>query len=586
MRWTQTLIPTLKETPADAEVVSHKLMLRAGLIRKLASGTYNYLPLGFRALNKVVHIVRDEMDRAGANEILMPALQPVELWKETGRYEAFGPIMCQFQDRTGRMNVLGPTHEEVVTDIVRNEINSYRQLPITLYQIQVKFRDEIRPRFGVLRSREFIMKDAYSFDVDTAGMDKSYEKMYEAYGRIFTRCGLVFRVVQADSGLMGGSASCEFMVPSPAGEDLIVSCECGYGANIEIAEGPVAGVADSRVGSIPPPEPVSTPGSHTVEQVCRAMDGRPADLVKTLICTSGGKPFAALVRGDHELSIPKLIRSLKSADVALADAATIQRVTGGPLGFSGPVGLTIPIYADRAVAAMSEAIVGGNRADTHLRHAVWNRDYKAAEVWDLRMAVDGDPCPKCGRRTAVTHGIEVGHVFKLGTKYSDALKAHILTEAGKGIPAVMGCYGIGVNRIVAACLENASDDRGIQWPWAIAPYHVLVTSVDLKKPKVAEASQRIYEALSAARDPETGEAFEVLWDDRDSQAGVKFKDADLIGIPLRVTVGKAVEQGNVEVKSRKKEGFTTVPVDPVSKVVEAVQTAARGPIIFSAAPAP
>ncbi|MDQ7779067.1 MAG: proline--tRNA ligase [Planctomycetota bacterium] len=571
MRWSQTLIPTLKEDPSDAEIVSHKLMLRAGLIRKLSAGAYSYLPLGLRSLNKIINIVREEMDAAGAAEVLMPVLQPAELWRESGRFDGFGDLMCRFTDRAGRVNVLGPTHEEVITSIVRDSLNSYRQLPVTLYQIQTKFRDEVRPRFGVLRSREFQMKDAYSFDVDEAGLGHSYKAMYDAYCRIFSRCGLKYRPVEADTGLIGGDVSHEFMVPAESGEDIMLSCaKCGYDANAERAECPptkdAQGPCDSGLAGKSNVREVSTPGAHTVEQVCKFLNTEPAQLIKTLIYMADGKPVAVLVRGDREINQAKLQRFLKAGTLEMASAVTILDVTGGPLGFSGPVGLKLRMVADWSVWPMKDFVTGANKADTHLVEVNLGKDFKIEEFSDLRMAKEGDRCPRCEGTLALTHGIEVGHVFKLGTKYSSKMNALFRTEKGEQKPMVMGCYGIGINRIMASAIELYHDEHGVIWPMSIAPYQVIIVSLRQDDEQIMGAAKKIYENLQKV-------GVEVLWDDRDLAPGVKFNDADLIGIPIRVTVGnKVVKAGTVDVKPRSaKEQVPVFHAGAVEAVTEMLQ---------------
>lgn len=568
MRWTQTLIPTLKENPAEAEVASHRLMLRAGVIRKLAAGTYSYLPLGLRALNKVINIVREEMDAAGAAELLMPALQPAELWQESGRLDAYGELMCRFKDRTGKLNVLGPTHEEVITSIVRDSISSYRQLPITLYQIQTKFRDELRPRFGVLRSKEFLMKDAYSFDTDEAGLAKSYQVMYDAYCRIFTRCGLKFRAVEADSGLIGGDVSHEFMVPAESGEDLMLNCaKCGYGANLERARCVAGQPKASSPEMMQALQEVKTPDVHTVEQVCNFMKVSPEQLVKTLIYVADGKPIAVLVRGDHEVNVTKLQKVLGAETLVMASPEKIAELTGGPFGFSGPVGLKMRKVADLAVKHMTNFVTGANKRDTHLANVNLWRDFEPDEFADLRVAKDGDQCPHCDGTLVLTRGIEIGHVFKLGTKYSARMGAMYLTDKGERKPMVMGCYGIGVNRIMASAIELYHDDAGIVWPLSIAPYQVLIVSLRQDEHAIESAARKIYDDLRKV-------GIDVLWDDRDVSAGVKFNDADLIGIPVRVTVGNRVVKNNtIDIKTRtSKEQITVHRGSGVEAVSEALRT--------------
>ncbi len=562
MKWTETLIATLREDPQEAEIPSHRLMLRAGLMRKLASGLYTWLPLGLRVLRKVENIVREEMDRAGALEILMPILQPRELWEKSGRWESMDAIMLKARTHGGRELVLGPTHEEVVTGLVAGEISSYRRLPVNLYQINTKFRDEIRPRFGVMRSREFIMKDGYSFDLDEAGADRSYRLMYEAYQRIFRRCGLEAMAVEADTGMMGGRESHEFMVPAETGEDEIAVCPgCGYSANVEqaaVREGQFNG---ARTGEAV--REVPTPGLRTVEELAEFFSASPRRFIKTLIYLAGGKPVAVLVRGDREINESKLAKKLGGAQPVLADGETILRVTGAPLGFSGPVGLEgIGILADYSVAEIADGITGGNREDLHLVNVNIDRDCPGLEFVDLALAAAGDPCPSCGKPIAVRRGIEVGHVFKLGTKYSRALGAGVKDEAGGERPAIMGCYGIGVSRTVAAVIEQHNDDRGIVWPAAVAPYQVLVLALAPDQPGVPEAAEEIISALAP-----TGR--DILYDDRPASAGVKFNDADLIGFPVRITVGKRfLRTGLAEVKHRASEEVHTVPPEEVPALVD------------------
>ncbi len=545
MRWSQTLIPTLKEDPSDAEVDSHKLMVRSGLIRKVASGAYSYLPLGTRVLNKVISIVREEMDRAGAIEVFLPALTPIELLEESGRVKVFGEDLIRFKDRHGRDVALGPTHEEIITNLVRNEISSYRQLPITLYQIQTKFRDEARPRFGVLRSKEFLMKDAYSFDVDLEGLSKSYQAMYDAYCRIFNRCGLNYVPVEAESGAMGGDVSHEFMVPSPIGEDVLVQCpECGYSANIQRAV-PAPIPADVGAGFKPAPTKVATPNIKTIAEVSKFLSIEPEKMVKTLIYTTGDKPVAVLIRGDHEVNETKLARVMGQNHVTLADESVITSVTDAPMGFAGPVGLRVRIIADQAVSVLNNFVTGGNKKDTHLLNVNHGRDFRIDQIADLRYPVKGDNCPKCNAGLAISQGIEIGHVFKLGTRYSDALKAKFLTTTGEEKSIIMGCYGIGINRIIAALIETTHDSNGIIWSKAIAPYHALVIPVNTNDKVIMEAAEKVYDSLKKAD-------VETLFDDRDLRPGVKFKDADLIGIPLKLVIGKRFQEtGEVEIKLRK-----------------------------------
>jgi prolyl-tRNA synthetase len=545
MRYSQYFIPTVKETPSDAEVISHQLMLRAGMIRKLAAGIYNYLPLGLRSIRKVENIVREEMNRAGAIEILMPAVQPSELWQESERWEQYGKELLRFKDRKDAEFCMGPTHEEVVTDLVRREVKSYRQMPLNLYQIQSKFRDEIRPRFGLMRGREFIMKDSYSFDVDEKAADLSYEKMYRAYRRIFERCGLRFRAVEADTGSIGGASSHEFMVLAESGEDAIVSCNgCEYAANVEKAEarGPVAPVhAEPR--SL---EKVATPDKRTIEEVSEFLGVDPSIMIKTLILVADNEPVVALLRGDHELNEIKLKNVLDCKELVMAADEIVAKVTGAPVGFAGPIGLKARIIADRGVEAIRNGVTGGNAADLHLKNVNPERDFTVSTYADIRNVVHGDPCPRCDSGVMeMWRGIEVGHVFKLGTKYSRALRATYLDGEGKEQTIFMGCYGIGIGRTVAACIEQNNDENGIVFPIPIAPFHCIISALNMKDEAVKKAAEDIYFRLIE-------EGVEVLLDDRDERPGFKFKDADLIGIPLRIVVGgKNLADGNVELKDRK-----------------------------------
>ena len=558
MRWSQTLIPTMKETPEGAEIPSHVLMLRAGLVGQLMAGAYTYLPLGLRALRKAEQIVREEMDQAGAVELLMPAITPIHLWQRTGRVEAFGNVLIQFQVRRQNRQVqmaLGPTHEEVVTDLVAKHVSSYRQLPITLYQIQTKFRNEERPRFGVLRTSEFLMKDAYSFDTSVEGLNESYQKMYHAYCRIFDRCGLDYLAVEAESGPIGGDASHEFMVLADNGEDTVVHCAgCRYAANLERAEIGQRG-APAPASAAEPIAKVETPNAGSIEAVSKMLGCRDNQMIKTLIYVADGKAAAVLIRGDHDANEGKVRRALAATKVELAPPEVIQEVTGAPVGFAGPVGLKIPIWADYDVAGLGSAIVGANAADAHFTGARRGRDFEVGHFADLRNAGDGDPCPKCAGRLKLRQAIEVGHVFKLGTKYSEALSARFLDEKEQLHPAIMGCYGIGVNRIIAALIETKHDDNGILWPLSLAPYEVLLVPLNVNQPEVMDLANQLYIDLSQA-------GMEVLMDDRDQRPGVKFKDADLIGVPLRVVIGgRSLKEGQLEIKWRWKEAAETIPLD-------------------------
>jgi prolyl-tRNA synthetase len=561
MRYSRYLLNTLKETPADAEVTSHQLMMRAGMIRKVAAGIYNYLPLGLRSIRKVERIVREEMDRAGAIELLMPMVVPAELWQESGRWEQYGKELLRFKDRKEADFCLGPTHEEVITDIVRREVKSYRQVPLNLYQIQGKFRDEIRPRFGLMRGREFIMKDAYSFDLDEAGADVAYDKMYQAYRRIFERCGLKFRAVEADTGNIGGTASHEFMVLAASGEDAIVSCDsCQYAANVEKAElrdsGPAAPAAAL------PLQKVLTPARKSIEDVALFLETTPERLVKTLILqTDTGETVAVLLRGDRELNDIKLTRLLGCNWVELAPEEVVLRVTGAPSGFAGPVGLKLRLLADFEVRSMADFITGANEKDAHLTGVNLGRDFAVETFADLRQAVAGDGCPRCDGKLESWRGIEVGHVFKLGTKYSAALGATVLDEKGEERTLFMGCYGIGVGRTVAAAIEQNNDANGIIWPMPIAPFQVIVTMVNPKEDEVRLAAETLYEELLAV-------GVEALLDDRDERPGSKFKDADLIGIPLRVTVGaRGLKEGALELQERRSGERTMLPIAEAARLL-------------------
>jgi prolyl-tRNA synthetase len=544
MRYSEVLLPTLKETPTEAEVISHRLLLRAGFIRKLTSGIYTYLPLGLASIRKAEQIVREEMNRAGAQELLMPMVQPADLWKESGRWEKYGLELLRFTDRHDRESCLGPTHEEVITDLVRREIHSYRDLPINLYQIQTKFRDEIRPRFGLMRGREFIMKDGYSFDASDKGAEATYQKMYDAYHRIFKRCGLSFRAVEADTGTIGGSFSHEFMVLAKTGEDTLVICKnCAYAANIEKA-------------AVPPPEntgegielltqqKVETPGKKKVEAVCDFLGIAPRELVKTMVYLADGDPVAVLVRGDHEVQPVKLKNMLGAVEVELADDKKVFEITGVPRGYIGPIGLEIPVAADLEVAAMVNFTVGANEKNYHVHNANLPRDFKVFQVGDLRQVTEKDRCPSCGGDLELTRGIEVGHIFKLGDSYSRALKATFQDSNSEEQNFIMGCYGIGVSRTIAAAIEQNHDEHGIIFPLPLAPFHAIILNLDPRNEEITAAAESFYHHLQQ-------EGLEVLLDDRDERPGIKFKDADLIGIPYRITIGKRfVQEGEVEIRAR------------------------------------
>ena len=561
MRYSQYFLPTLKETPADAEVVSHQLMMRAGMIRKVAAGVYSYLPFGLRAIRKVEEIVREEMNRAGAIELLMPMANPAELWQESGRWEFYGKELLRFKDRHQRDFCMGPTHEEVITDVVRGHVKSYRQLPINLYQIQTKFRDEVRPRFGLMRGREFIMKDAYSFDTSEEGANASYQKMREAYCRIFERCGLKYRMVEADSGAIGGSFSHEFMVLADTGEDVVISCEsCEYSANIEKAVVVDRGeISQEPMNEI---ERVVTKGAHSVADVSVMLKLDPSQIVKTMLVMADDEPVAVLIRGDHELNEAKIKNLLGVAVLELATPEQIVAATGGPVGFSGPIGLQVPIYADNAVKYLRNIGVGGNEKDIHLEGVNLERDFQVKQFADLRNAGEGDSCPHCGGRYSNTRGIEVGHIFKLGTKYSQAMKATFLDADGKANDIIMGCYGIGIGRTVAASIEQNHDADGMIWPMPLAPFQVLVNMLNPKDDAVREAAEQLYLQLQQA-------GVEVLLDDRDERPGAKFKDADLIGVPLNVTVGaRGLKEGQLELKDRATGEKSMIAVDQAAEELQ------------------
>ena len=562
MKYSNLFIPTLREDPAEAEVISHKLMVRAGLIRKLASGIYSYLPLGLRVLRKVEQIVREEMNRAGAQEIMMPSVQPGELWQESGRWEHYGKELLRFKDRHDRDYCLGPTHEEVVTDIIRKEVRSYRDLPINLYQIQQKFRDEIRPRFGLMRGREFGMKDAYSFDVDDAGAEISYRAMFDAYQRLFQRCGLRFSSVEADSGTIGGSYSHEFMVLADTGEDAIVNCtQCGYAANTEKAELRPPAEAQYQDLDAPALEKVLTENMKTVEEVTDFLKIKPEALIKTMIFSTGTKTLAVLVPGNREVN-PVKLKNIVGGEPELAPPAVIEKVTGAPVGFAGPVDLKIPILADHGIMAMGRAVVGANEENYHYVSAVPGRDFEITSYHDLTIAQSGDPCPRCQGSLELRRGIEVGHVFKLGTKYSKAMQAKFLDADGREQFIIMGCYGIGIGRTAAAAVEQNHDENGIIWPMPLAPFEVVLLPLQVQDESVRQAAEELYQALLNL-------GIEVLLDDRDERAGIKFKDADLIGIPLRLSISrKTLAQQQVEFKSRTDREIRMWPLSEAPRLIK------------------
>jgi prolyl-tRNA synthetase len=548
MRWTQTLIPTLKETPADAEIISHKLLLRAGLIRKLTGGLYTFLPLGLRALRKVEQIVREEMDRAGALELVMPSLQPPDIWQKSGRYETAKDVLFKVRDRARKEWVLGPTHEEVVTTLVAGEVNSYRQLPKTFYQIQTKFRDEIRPRFGLMRAKEFLMKDAYSFDATDAAAQISYRKMYDAYARIFQRCGLKTIAVEADTGVMGGEFSHEFMVPAETGENEVVFCQaCGYAANIEKAASKVQSPVPRAQSPERAVEKFPTPGVLTIEALTRPPYNVPADRqIKTLVYMADSKVVLLLLRGDDQLNEAKLPGVLGTGTFRAAEAEEIFTALGAHPGSLGAVGVTsLPIYADERLRQTSDMTTGANQDGFHLHNVAIGRDIQVKQWADLRLVQAGEACRKCGQPLKVQRAIEVGHVFKLGTKYSEALDALFLDEGGKQQPAIMGCYGIGVTRTLQAVIEQSHDDNGIIWPISVAPYTVCLTPLNVApESEVMRCAEQLYAGLNAR-------GVDVLLDDRNERPGVKFKDSELVGFPIRVGIGeKSLAKGEVEIKPR------------------------------------
>lgn len=566
MRVSQLLLPTLREVPAEAEVVSHRLLLRAGFMRKAAAGIYTLLPLAWRVILKIERIIREELDKQGGQEIMMPIMQPAELWQESGRWDVYGPELFRLKDRHGRDFCLGPTHEEIITALVRGEVNSYKQLPLLLYQIQNKYRDERRPRFGLMRGREFIMKDLYSFDSDEAGLDISYNKMFEAYTNIFRRCGLQFRPVVADSGAIGGSDTHEFMVLADSGEATVLFCtdeQCGYAANEERAEAvPPVGKDDAPALEL---EKVHTPGCRTIADVAAFFKISPARMIKTIIYTTETETVAAMVRGDREINEIKLYNSLGCVRMEMAGEETVRKVTGASAGYAGPVNLAgVRLVADPEVMALANAISGANENDHHLVNVNPGRDFKPDIVTDIRLVKAGESCPVCGAVLQEARGIEVGQIFKLGDKYSKALGGTFLDENGKARPFIMGCYGIGVTRTMAAAVEQNHDERGIIWPVQIAPFHVVVVPVSHKDRKLMETAENIYHALNRA-------GVESVIDDRPDRAGVKFNDADLVGYPIRITVGaKGLAAGKVELYLRRKGETIMVPLDEVVETVKAM----------------
>lgn len=567
MKQSTLLSATLREPPSEAEAVSHQLLLRAGFIRQLAAGIYTYLPLGKRVLRKVEQIVREEMDRADAQEVLMPALQPAELWKESGRYSAYGPELIRLRDRHDREFALGPTHEEVVTAIVRNEISSYRKLPVILYQIQTKYRDERRPRYGLLRGREFLMKDAYSFDANLAGLDHSYRQMFDAYNRIFKRCELDFRAVEADAGTIGGEGgSHEFMALADIGEDTVASCtKCDYAANLEKAESRSLRTEPDKDSSRVM-EKFHTPGVRTIDQLVESYRMEAADIIKTLIYIADGSPVVVLVRGDHEVNEIKVKNDLGAQTLTIADSQMVETLLSVPVGFIGPHRLPLPILVDRTVAGMSNAIAGANERDYHYRNVQPGRDFSLSRVGDFRNAALGDGCPRCREGTLrFDRGIEIGHVFKLGTKYSEKLGAAYLDKTGKEQAVVMGCYGIGISRMLSAIVEQNHDEYGIVWPVSVSPFHVHLIPISVQDELQMKIAEQLYRQLTA-------KGAEVLLDDREERPGVKFKDSDLIGLPVRIVIGKDAQQGRVELTERRNGEKKLVGLEEaVSRTLELIQ---------------
>jgi prolyl-tRNA synthetase len=570
MRWSEYFIHTLREEPADAEVISQRLMMRSGMIRKVAAGIYSTLPLGLRSFRKLEAIVREEMDRAGAIELTMPAIQPAELWIESGRWTQYGRELLRIRDRHDRDFVFGPTHEEVITDIVRDSISSYRQLPKNLYQIQTKFRDEVRPRFGLMRGREFIMKDAYSFHSSRESLDETYERMHAAYSRIFERCGLDHIVVEADTGNIGGSASHEFMVLAQSGEDVVVRCPgCGYGANVEKAE-MAAPLDDREPEAMRPLEDVHTPDRKTIEEVSEFLGATPANVVKSLVIQTDREVVMILLPGNRVANEVKIRNFLGAEWIAMADAKTIESVTGGPEGFSGPLGLeNTRVLADVTLRGGRNFVIGANRADTHLKNANPGRDFTPSDYGDFTSVGKNDPCPRCRTPLEIYRGIEVGHIFKLGTKYSTSMHCEYLDEEGQRQPAIMGCYGLGIGRTVAAAIEQGHDEDGIIWPVSLAPFEVVITAVG-REEEVIRTAEDLYSRLLDAD-------VEVILDDRDERPGVKFKDADLIGFPFRLTIGKkSLAEGKVELSTRRdRERQLLTAQDAVERIVSSVVSATR-----------
>ncbi|AKI96826.1 proline--tRNA ligase [Kosmotoga pacifica] len=564
MRFSQLYAPTLREAPADADLVSIKLLIRAGFVRKVASGVYMYLPLGLRVLKKIENIVREEMDRIGCQEALMPIIQPAELWHESGRWDDYGPEMMKLKDRHERDFTLGPTHEEMITSVVRNELRSYRQLPLCIYQIAPKYRDEIRPRFGLMRAREFLMKDAYSFHSSWESLDESYKKFYEAYSKIMERIGLKYLVVEADSGAIGGKESHEFNVLAKNGESTLFYCECGYAASDEKAEYMIPEPEVARIDP-PPLELVETPGVRTVEEVARFLGRKTFEIVKSLVFKGKDGYVMALIRGDQDLNESKLRAHLGDQTLRLAEPNEVYDLFRVPIGFVGPIGIpeNVKIVADHSVKPLANFVVGGMKEGYHYINACYERDFKIKEWTDLKMVKEGDPCPKCGRPLRSTRGIELGHIFKLGTKYSEKMNGYFTNVNGESKPYIMGCYGWGISRTMSASVEQLHDKNGIIWPLSIAPYQIIITILNTSDEKIKKTGEELYELLQE-------KGYEVLFDDRDTSPGAKFKDADLIGIPLRITVGRKIKEGKLELKLRTSEAQDVEIEEGYSRVLEKV----------------
>ncbi|EGT5044055.1 proline--tRNA ligase [Clostridioides difficile] len=561
MKMSKMFMPTLKEIPADAEITSHQLMVRSGMIKKMTSGVYNQLPMGLRVFKKIEQIIREELNKKDCQEILCAALLPSELWKESGRWTAMGEEMFRLKDRTEREYCLGPTHEEAFTDIIRQEITSYKQLPLNLYQIQVKYRDERRPRFGVMRTKTFTMKDAYSFDVDDKGLDKSYQDMFDAYVSIFDRCGLENSPVQADSGAIGGSTSAEFMVKSEVGEDEVVFCSgCDYAANVERAESCNLVSQKEEMKEL---EEVYTPGAATIKELEEFLKTSPDKFAKTLVYEADGKTVVVVVRGDREVNEIKVSNAIGSViEFALATDDVVRKVTNAEVGFAGPIGINADyVFIDKEIVEQRNIVVGANKTEYHIKNANYGRDFEGI-VGDFRNVQEGDKCIVCGKPLEIARGVEVGHIFKLGTKYSESMNANFIDKDGKSKPIVMGCYGIGVERTAAAIIEQHNDEKGIIWPLSVAPYHVVIVPANMKNEEQISIAENIYNDLQAM-------GVEVLLDDRDERIGVKFNDSELIGIPMRITVGKNINEGKVEFKLRHKEDKEIIDIEEINEKVKA-----------------